>query len=134
MSAEDYAKYQERLKKHKARVSAEIDAFIREAIKSRGGRAFIWWTLEIAGIGAQPFAPGHQDLTAFHCGELNVGQQILARLTEIAPEGYLTMMKENADARTSLANSDPTDSGPGSNSGSPGAFERASADAEPSNE
>jgi hypothetical protein len=51
-----------------------------------------------AGVGQQPFANNALQ-TAFACGELNVGQRVLDRITSVSPEGYLEMMKEMADER-----------------------------------
>lgn len=74
----------------------EIDAAIGALLQHGGGRRLLWWLLQIGKIGTQPYSH-HALNTAFACGELNVGQQILDRITSVSPEGYVTMMKEQAD-------------------------------------
>jgi hypothetical protein len=89
--------------KIKRRWQREDEAAISDAIAAlqqhRQGRKFLWWLLEIGGVGQQPYANNALQ-TSFNCGTLNVGNQILEALVATAPEGYLTMMKENADERT----------------------------------
>lgn len=102
---------------------ARADA-LRALVSQPYGRKYLWWLLQIGKVGMQPMTSADPALTAFNCGALNVGQQILAHLTEIAPEGYLQMMKENSDERsrrnTELAAADA----PSANSGD----ERSSSD------
>ena len=74
-----------------------VDNAIAALFSDGGGRKFLWWLLELGKVGGQPFTGG-AETTAFNCGELNVGNQILARLIEVSPEGYITSMKENANA------------------------------------
>ena len=74
----------------------EIDSSIYALLEHRHGRRMLWWLLRIGGIGGQPFATNAL-ITAFNCGELNIGQQILARIITVSPEGYVKMMKENQD-------------------------------------
>lgn len=86
----------------KRRWAREDDAAISETItalqKHRQGRKFLWWLLEVGGVNTQPFA--HNALqTSFNCGVMNVGNRILEAVTEASPEGYMNMMKENADER-----------------------------------
>lgn len=75
---------------------AEIDAAIGALLQHAGGRRLLWWLLRVGKIGTQPFG-GNALQTAFACGELNVGNQILDRITSVSPEGYVNMMKEQAD-------------------------------------
>jgi len=70
------------------------DAAIRQCFATPEGRALLWWLLEIGRVNTQPFS-GTAEKTAFACGELNVGNRILAQIIEVNPEGYLTMLKEN---------------------------------------
>lgn len=74
----------------------EINAAIRALLEHRHGRRFLWWLLEIGGVGRQPFASNALHMS-FNCGELNVGQRILDKLISVSPEGYVNMIKENAD-------------------------------------
>jgi hypothetical protein len=78
---------------------AAINAALGALMQHEQGRKLLWWTLRIGQVGTQPM--GHNALnTAFNCGQLNVGQQILDRITSVSPEGYVNMMKEMADERT----------------------------------
>lgn len=76
-----------------------IDNAILALLKHYEGRKFLWWCLQMGKVGAQPFT-GNALTTAFGCGELNIGNQFLERITSVSPEGYVTMMKEMADERT----------------------------------
>ena len=82
------------LKEDELAITSALEALLQHS----HGRKLLWWLLEIGRVGSQPFTPNALS-TAFGCGELNVGQQILSRITSVSPEGYLTMMKEQADAR-----------------------------------
>lgn len=115
------AAYAKRLDKYNENRQAEIDAAINEAFKTHAGRNLLWWLLEIGQINTQPFR-GDEGRTAFACGELNVGNQILARTVAINPDGYLTMLKEKQSERHALRNDSA-----GSNSGEPGAYDDDSA-------
>lgn len=77
----------------------QIDAAIAALLEHRHGRRLLWWLLQIGGVGGQPFARNALD-TAFNCGTLNVGNQVLDRLIFVSPQGYVNMMKENADERS----------------------------------
>lgn len=81
-------------------VGADIDDFIEAAFTTVQGRRFFWWLLEIGKVGMQPFS-GNALTTSFGCGELNVGNQILARILEVTPEGYINLLKEHNNARRS---------------------------------
>lgn len=81
----------------------EIDLAINALTQHRHGRRALWWLLQIGQVGTQPFNPDPQ-LTAFNCGQLNVGQQILDRLIHVSPDGYIAMMKENADEQSERDN------------------------------
>ena len=75
-----------------------IESAVSALTEHAQGRKFLWWLLQIGRVGDQPFS-GNALGTAFNCGELNVGQRILDRIVSISPEGYILMMKENADER-----------------------------------
>lgn len=75
-----------------------VDAAFTALLQHAHGRKALWWLLQIGRVGQQPFANNALQ-TAFACGELNVGQQVLDRITSVSPEGYLEMMKEMADER-----------------------------------
>lgn len=86
----------------KRRWAREDEEAIREALialqQHRQGRKFLWWLLQIGGVGQQPYANNALQ-TAFNCGTLNVGNQILEAVAAATPDGYIKMMKENADER-----------------------------------
>jgi hypothetical protein len=77
----------------------EIDAAINALLQHKHGRKLLWWLLEVSGVGAQPFTQNALT-TSFNCGQLNIGNQVLSRITSVSPEGYVQMMKEKADERT----------------------------------
>lgn len=78
---------------------AAIDAALNALLQHAHGKKFLWWLLQIGKVGQQPYT-NNALATAFNCGELNVGQQILDRITSTSPDGYVQMMKEAADERT----------------------------------
>lgn len=83
------------LEQDEGQITAAIEALLQHA----HGRKFLWWLLEIGGIGGQPFS-GNALTTSFNCGQLNVGNQVQARILEVSPEGFITMMKEQANERS----------------------------------
>lgn len=76
----------------------KIDSAVSNAISRADGRKLLWWLLQIGRIGQQPYANNALN-TAFACGELNVGQQILDRIISVSPEGYVKMMVESENER-----------------------------------
>lgn len=91
-------------------VDADIDEFIAAALTTRQGRRFFWWLLQIGKVGLQPFS-GNALTTAFQCGELNVGQQIQARIIEVDPEGFITLQKEKQEDARRAEQSHTSDAG-----------------------
>lgn len=67
---------------------------LRQTMSSVQGRAWLYNLIEICGPGQNPFSTDALRM-AFNCGELNIGNQIVADCNRIAPELYLAMMKEN---------------------------------------
>lgn len=91
---------------------------VRELMLTDWGRDFLWWLLRIGRVGLQPFSTDPYQ-SAFNCGEFNVGQQVLDRITQ-QPAGYLRMLEDqlNADReRTSAGEQDTADGGPNTASG-----------------
>ena len=89
------------LRKERQRQKLEkesIDKVTSALLRSPDGRKFLWWLLDIGRYGQIPFT-GNALTGAFQCGELNVGQQVLAQLTETDPEGFLILLKERSDER-----------------------------------
>jgi hypothetical protein len=88
------------LKRRWAREDDEaVTAAIAALVQHQQGRKFLWRLLQIGGVGQQPYVSNALQ-TAFNCGTLNVGNQILEMLASAAPDAYITMMKENADERS----------------------------------
>lgn len=93
-------KLQKELAKYAALDDAEIDEICRFLLADQKGQKFIWWLLQIGKYGVQPFSTDRA-ITDFQCGELNVGQQILARLIDVNPLGFAQMQlnRKNEDDR-----------------------------------
>jgi hypothetical protein len=81
------------------REKAIRDKLIADLLNRPDGRSFIWWLLTIGKFSTQPFA-ADPNITAFSCGELNVGQQIFAAVIEADPAGFLRMQQEINNARS----------------------------------
>lgn len=81
----------------------------KELLASPAGQNFLWWLLQIGKVGLQPFTANALQ-TSFNCGELNVGNQILAHILKADPAGYVRMQQERVNAeRTNAVRSDDTD-------------------------
>lgn len=77
----------------------ELDSAISAMLQHSQTRRYLWWLLYIShAVGENAFT-SNALTTAFACGEQNIGQQVLAHMLEVAPDGFLTLMKENADER-----------------------------------
>lgn len=72
---------------------------VRSLLSTIEGRAYLWWLLEIGRYGIQPFA-ADAGRTAFNCGELNVGMQILANILETEPAGFIRLQQEHQNVPT----------------------------------
>lgn len=59
-------------------------------------REALWWLLQVSHVNQQPFGTDPYQ-TAFACGELNVGNRLLARIIETEPTAYITMQLEQAE-------------------------------------
>jgi len=88
------------VKKHtkdaKARETKRIE-FIKSAMLLEGGRLFFYDLLMKTNCFGQPFVSGKADQTAFNCGEMNVGLQVLSDVNFNCPKEYLLMIEENKD-------------------------------------
>lgn len=109
---------QRKLRDRGKATSLQIDNAIRQATKSPEGRKFLWWLLQIGKVNTQPFTT-NAITTAFNCGELNVGNTILARITEVDPASYVQMQQESLNEYRELT--DPNSAEP--DSGSPGSID-----------
>lgn len=89
------------------------DKALGALLASEEGRQLIWWLLTIGKWQTMPYGAGN-DATNFACGEMNVGNQIFARLLEVNPQGYLRIVEDqNARSRSDTsadADSDGDDS------------------------
>lgn len=83
----------------------DIDDAVRALVQHSQGRQYIYWLLEICGIGRNPFTSNALN-TSFACGQLNVGQQIQAHLIEVAPAAFLKMLAEKEEERLNATRSD----------------------------
>lgn len=72
----------ERLKKQEA---AARQTALRHLVGDENGRIFLWWLLqESKAIQYQPFSVDPH-LTAFNCGQMDVGARILAEIVGVSP-------------------------------------------------
>lgn len=96
-----------------------LDDAVKALMQHQQGRDYLYWLLELCGIGRNPFT-ANALTTSFSCGELNVGQQIQAHIIEVAPEGYLQMLREREEERLKnerdSGNSDDSDGNDASDS------------------
>jgi hypothetical protein len=62
------------------------------------GRRIMWRLLEACSVFGNSFvrAQGDPHLTAFNCGEQNIGLSYLSRVVAQEPDGYNLMVKENS--------------------------------------
>lgn len=129
MAAHDDKDAGKRARKEQAfarEVSLRIDTAITHISGTREGREFLWWLMQQGRVGSQPYSANALN-TAFACGELNVGNAILARLISVDPAIYVRMQQEQLnDYRAALGPDHPTsdDSAPGE----PGAYDSPGTD------
>ena len=76
---------------------------LAEVLRTALGRRLLWLMLEEAGCFQQPYTGNALD-TAFNCGQLGVGNKLLARITAVHPDAFLAMMKENQNVRSRRTN------------------------------
>lgn len=78
---------------------AERDAAVSLLLTSPQGRRYLYWILEVSGaVGVNPFSSDSL-VTAFRCGEQNIGQQVMAHIIDVSPEGFMTMLIERENER-----------------------------------
>lgn len=111
IDAEARAKAQQKTDERQDRLlrSWEDKAF-NELLSTAEGRQFVWWLLQIGKWQTMPYA-GVDAATNFACGEMNVGNQIFARLLEVNPQGYLRIV-EDQNGRTSPDTNPDADADP----------------------
>lgn len=74
----------------------EIETVYTSLLNSPSGRKFLFYLLGLGKIGHNPFTSNALS-TSFACGELNVGQRILADILSANPEGWILMQREAND-------------------------------------
>lgn len=74
----------------------EIESQISRNLATPEGRKFLYYLLSLGKIGQNPFTPNALAMS-FACGELNVGQRILADILSVAPDAWALMQKEAND-------------------------------------
>ena len=102
----------QKARKAEANRQAEIDQTYRDLLSVPRGREFLWHLLEIGKVGLQPHTNNALS-TAFNCGELNVGQQILSRILTVDASGYVRMLQEKADGERARNAGNADDAGDG---------------------
>lgn len=86
-----------RLSKLAEREHNNATSALRKLTLTAEGRDFLWWLLRIGRVGMHPFSPDPYQ-HAFNSGELNVGQQILARIIDAEPAGYFRLLEDQINA------------------------------------
>lgn len=73
---------------------------VMSLMRSRYGRKYLWRLLEIGKVGINPYNPDPSAM-AFGCGELNVGQQLLAHMLEVDTSIFATLQQEHLNEHRS---------------------------------
>jgi hypothetical protein len=77
----------------------KLDDAVKAMLQHAATRRYLYWLMEIGkAIGVNAFTADPMT-TAFQCGEQNVGQQVMAHLIEVAPDGFLELLREMGDER-----------------------------------
>lgn len=77
---------------------ARLDNAVNAMLEHPDTRYYLNWLLEIGMVGQQPFTANALS-TSFNCGQLNIGNQILAHILEVNTAGYVRMRQEIEDER-----------------------------------
>lgn len=81
-------------RKKASRTRADRLRFVEAAMSHEEGRAWFYDLLNRCKVFNQPFVDGDPHKTSFKCGELNIGNQILADIMDAAPDRYSIMVQE----------------------------------------
>lgn len=81
------------IKASKTKDEVRVEGLL-QTMTSVQGRAWLYHLIELCGPGQNPFVVDALR-TAFNCGELNIGNQLVAQCHAVSTELYLVMMKEN---------------------------------------
>lgn len=80
----------------RAREAKRLDIALRTMLDFPECRRWFWAFLAQTGVFHNAFALDPY-ATAFQCGKQDIGKQLLADITRVAPEQYLQMMRESQE-------------------------------------
>lgn len=83
------------------------DKALNALLATEEGRQFVWWLLTVGRWQTMPYAGEATNATNFALGEMNVGNQIFARLMEVNPQGYLRIVEDQNDRTKSEPDAEP---------------------------
>jgi hypothetical protein len=75
------------------RAEAQKQADVKALWSTDVGRRYLWELMSLSGLNKNPFT-GRASMTDFACGEMNMGQRILADALEACPDLYIKAMNE----------------------------------------
>jgi hypothetical protein len=75
----------------------EIETQYRELLSTPRGRKFLFYLLGLTKFMQNPFT-GNALTTSFNCGEMSIGQRLMADITSVDPIGWSRMQQEVNDA------------------------------------
>ena len=78
-------------KEQKQKRAKELE-YLRFVLSDKRGRRVINRLLEKTGVYRNPFTGNSE--TYFRCGEMNVGQFIIAEVQAVSPDSYTNLLKE----------------------------------------
>lgn len=81
----------------------ETEQAIRALLATPVGRRLLRRWLAFGKIGVNPFAANALTMS-FSCGELNVGQRMLADIMTIDPDGWVVLQREEHDEHRTRTN------------------------------
>lgn len=96
VAAEDNAK---RDAKRRERQDADV---LRNVMRTKEGRAWLYRQLDLCHIYTATFAPGQADVTAFQLGEENIGKRLMMAAIDASPDLYMAMIKDQRDEEKRL--------------------------------
>lgn len=83
----------EELKLQEQQVQRQEVEDLKWLMAHKQGRRLVWKWLAEAGVFRTPF--NHSgSITAFNCGRMNMGQQLLGEIMEHTPDAFNVMLKE----------------------------------------
>lgn len=111
MDEREQRKLVKKQQRREALRQTEIDEALSAIMSHPNGRRAINWVLENAGTNGEPFT-GNALTTAFNCGQQRVGKMLQARIASVAPDHFLTMLKEMENERRADLNDAAGDDAP----------------------